>query len=799
MTYKIRIRHKIPNKVFPLTLRYDDPSLNLPVIRVNMSDTFQVVELTGWDAIRGFIDPNKVKIEGSINEGNKVYIVGNLNIASVVETIEQNVEITGTVKKEEIEVNINGSIRKEEVYVNIEGTVKKEDVEVNIEGTVKKEEVEVNIDGIIEIEKVEVNINGTVHEVEEYTYSIYPEDIDLILMKSMELTWYNNSDLDESHRIINGIDGNIWSNTLDQTLYEEVWFKLEPIDNFTVTPSSGKLTKDSHWTEVYISGANKYTLNVYEPDETEPMDIYNYSVDWYTNEDCTENHKFLSQDDPAGTLYSSKNEVWAVVTYHSDGFYKPTKVHLTQNESTKDVILEKEYFSYEITLDPSDENATIKWYKDETCETPVTSEDGTFTGNNKLYTSLSKLWIKVSAENYTDQIVAIDGMVNENITVVLNDTVVVTAIPLPTSYTEKEYGDSIPSIYSVTTELHQENSYFPIVISNDKNKLIDYNISVESNHATNYTGSHRKFSVCSSQINIGNEYSIFVVTRDGYGVTSHDMVDTLGIYTISSEKSEDVNAYVKASGNSEHYSYTRFYSLPGVFCNVDVIPYGTNNTNMDIELIGADDGEAIIDGTTVKRYTGDSEEAKDYPSIETTYEAVKNYPYYSSDDKVNKAFYFDGESMFTNLSYEIERKYSHLRFTITPNNLDRLRFGVISLLKTSCKYFVIQESANIRCVYSSASYQYSNARYVVSTIDLSDSGHTYNIDLAQRSDDFKLYMIGQDIKDRITVTSTYDNEVTLTEASHYSTGLIKLTYRFKSSQKYGSDGMRHDGFIITIN
>ena len=115
MTYKIRIRHKVPNKVFPLTLRYDDPSLNLPVIGVNLSDTFQVVELTGWEVIRGFIDPNKVKIEGVVNEGGQVYVVGNVNFTSVVETIEQSVDITGKVRYEvdveEIPVDITGSVR----------------------------------------------------------------------------------------------------------------------------------------------------------------------------------------------------------------------------------------------------------------------------------------------------------------------------------------------------------------------------------------------------------------------------------------------------------------------------------------------------------------------------------------------------------------------------------------------------------------------------------------------------------------------------------------------------------------
>ena len=141
MTYKIRLRHKIPNKVFHLTLRYDDPSLNIPEIGIDLSDSFQIFELTGWHIIPGFIDVSKIKLVGSLTEGNTLYIANNLNIISVVETVDEDVNIDGAVRFE-----------KDNVDVTIEGTVRNE-IDVTIDGKVR-EEIDVDIDGIVKEEPV---------------------------------------------------------------------------------------------------------------------------------------------------------------------------------------------------------------------------------------------------------------------------------------------------------------------------------------------------------------------------------------------------------------------------------------------------------------------------------------------------------------------------------------------------------------------------------------------------------------------------------------------------------------------
>lgn len=802
MTYKIRIRHKVPNKIFPLSLRYDDTSLNLPVIGIELTDSFQIIELTGW-YIPGHIDVSKIKIEGTYNEGDKVYVVGNIDFIDAVETVDENVPIVGSVRLEmrDVYVGIDGEVIDNRPNINVEivGTVIHElqDEYVRIEGEVRENINDVNVEivGTVIDNTTDVNVEivGTVSEGEPVWYSldfninngsadendyIYETLFDGIL----KLTWYNNEDMDESHKISKKY---MYLNGLLDVYENDVWFKLEAPDEFmTINPSSGHLVKDWPFTEINLT-TNIYRIHV----NNDGMDDTDIEVTWY-KESTFENILHTSSYTVDHLVYSGYNEVWAKVRTYIDG-YQEASVHITKDEYVKYVSLNKSEYVYNVSINPSDADVTIEWFKDENCEIPLTESDGEWDGSYTFTTSLSNVWIRITSDDYSEQIVAIDGNVNEDITVVLNDTVTLSAMALPSTYNETDY---------TQTHLYQEYSYFPIVISNDKHQLLDYTVSVTSEHKVNYTKKGRDFSVCSSQINIGNEYSIFIATRGAYGVSSHDMVDTTGTFTIHSEKSEDINVKVIASGNSEHYSAVRFNEYSGVYCNVDIIPYSTNNTNIDLEFIGADDGAAVIDGNTIKYYTGDYNEGKDYPSKEITYECLNYYRYNNGSGiyTIHKTIAFDSESMFQNITYELARKYSHLRFSILPNNLDRLKFGVLSLYPTDCRYFVIQETENIRFVYSNVNTQYNNGRYAITTIDLSNIGDSFNINLVQRSDDFKIYLIGQDIKNRITVTSFYGNEVSLTETSHYSTN-TKLTYKFKSTQKYESDGMRHDGFIITIN
>ena len=679
MTYKIRIRHKIPNKVFPLTLRYDDSSLNLPVINVNLSDTFQVVELTGWDAIRGFIDPNKVKIDGSINEGNKVYVVGNLNIASVVETIEQNVEITGTVKKEEIEVNINGSIRKEEIEVNIEGTVKKEDVEVNIEGTVKKE--------------VNVEIEGVVKYIEIYTYKVY-------------------------------------------------------------------------------------CLN----------SVKNYNIKWTTDEEGTQ---VIAEN--TNQLSTSEESVYA--HFSKDG-YIPNYLYLTKdNDNNKNVgfYLYKEQYTFVVTVLPEVASgvATFEWYSDEDLTHHINNASG-----NSLTTILDTVWVKVNANGYKDVPVTImfQGLFSENETIELEpeetpENLVVTALPMT------EWTRNYPGLLQTSAETGD----FVLALSNDQNRNVNYNVSIENTATLDST---QKYSCTSKQIDVG-EYSIFIIHKRGYPPLNK----TTGTFTISTDYSDNVTFNITSGQDTEHKSFVR-NQVPYSYGLVQIVPYSAQNTNFSMSLLGMADGAAEISGNTVKYYTGGSD-VKETPSIEKTYSCHKDYAYYIQNQNCPNVS-FDSNDMITNINLTVKRLYSTLTFDITPNNLDRIRFGVLRLAQTSnddsyedCLVLnsILQESENHRFVMDKTQNYttiYAGNTNILEVIDISsdNNGTRYEIPLSQTKKEFNIWF-WSDVADKITVTTFDGVELTGVKSSNDIGGYF-VRYTFNSTRTR-QNSYYNDGFYITIN
>ena len=81
MRYRIRIKHNVPDKTFQLTLRYNDTSLNLDAITMDLTDSYQIFDLPGWENIPGTIDTSKVNIEGTSDEGDFIYVPGDMNIS----------------------------------------------------------------------------------------------------------------------------------------------------------------------------------------------------------------------------------------------------------------------------------------------------------------------------------------------------------------------------------------------------------------------------------------------------------------------------------------------------------------------------------------------------------------------------------------------------------------------------------------------------------------------------------------------------------------------------------------------
>ena len=789
MTYKIRIRHKVPNKVFPLTLRYDDTSLNLPVIRVNLSDTFQVVELTGWEVIRGFIDPNKVKIEGVVNEGGQVYVVGNVNFTSVVETIEQTVDIRGTVRYEidvdEIPVNITGIVRYE---VDIE------EIPVGITGIVRYE---------LDVEEIPVNITGTIRQAEKTSFMLgeilvnnrndipYNSIMGYYGEGPIKLSWYYNEDMDESHKF--NPRKYMYYNGLSDVYYDEVWFKFEAPDEFmTISPSTGHIVKTDPVANVF-SRTIKITANIFEIHAgNEDMEDSGLEIEWYTDSSYSD-RKFFTGNGNQHIFITGCDEIWAEVVpwwYYDE--YKTKYVHITKDDPIQYVIFDKNTYSYALAITPSGVSPTVEWYKDENCEIPVTSEDGTFDGNYMFSTPLSNLWIKVTSSDFPEKIIAIDGNVNELINVNLYVNVNANLLTLYDS--EKETGTGKEA------KIHNETDYFPLVISDDSNEPIDYTVSIENTHRTAaMPNTVRGFETASGQINIGNDYSIFICTRQGYGYGEYAKIitTTYGTFTISSNKSEDFKLTASAIGGSQHNSADRFYTSIGTFINVRLEPYDPSSKNEEISIIGIADGAAIISGNTLKYYDDDENTAEDYPSKECIYEC---HPGYKNTQYENA---FDSYEMIDNLSLEVGRKYSYIRFTLLPNTSDRLRFGVIRLVqkdswRNQCLHFIIQESENIRFMYygKPSSQDVSSNCNIYTTIDLSKHGNVYELPYISYSTRVfnKLYFMGSDdISNRIYVTNL---EGTI-EATSQIIETNKLQYTFTTDKEEESGGY-HDGFRIQI-
>lgn len=879
MTYKLRIRHKIPNKVFHLTLRYDDSSLNLPVIGINLTDSFQVIELTGWHIIPGFIDVNKIKLEGNQRDGNTLYVARRLTLENFVETVEEEVTVEGSVRfeKENVDVTIEGTVR-EEVDVIIEGTVKEvqdvEHIDVTIDGTIRQE-LDVTIEGTVR-EDVDVTIEGTVREGVENHYMISPilnndnatdDDYDYGCLIGIYgetgcigLKWYYDEDLDESHRI--NPRGGMYYNGLS-SYYNDVWFKFETPDPYmTITPSMGHLNKDDDYVEININ-TNIYKVHISNEDMTDRvLDIewysdaeytnklfnsintndhilysgydevwikvsyvyspYDYipvyehitvdnpeiyvtlvprgeyteqdvtidgtvreveeyahfyrialqntsitpSITWYSDEECTQ---IISGPAATAFLFTNEDNVWAVI--EGEGLISET-VNFEPNTPSISIKLKKAQYNYSITIYPEEASsiATFTWYEDEELTTPISGET-----TSELTTSLEFVWVKVSAEGYKNEVISLDGEVDELASVEMSpDNLVINAIPMI------EWETNYPNYLKTSAE----GTKFPLILSNNRNEIVDYTVSVENTYTRT---SQQNFTYSLPQINIGNEYSIIICVRKGYG--SGGLNQTTGTYTISADNSNTITFSISSARTTEHNSEPRLLTGPAAYVWLDIMPYASENKNFDIELIGLADGAAEIDGNTVKYYDN-YEDGSDVPTKEKTYCCYPNYKYYIQNVGY-ETLSFDGDDMFSNINLSVGRLYSNLTYTVLPNNSNRLRFGIIRVTPANnvnfCYVAYIQENQNIRFVTD------KNNTNILDMIDLSNHGHTYVIDLPkQTSKTFELCFKNTDIVDKVTVTSTTGVETTVGD---YAGG---KRYRFTTNKE--KDGSYYyDGFHITIN
>ena len=373
---------------------------------------------------------------------------------------------------------------------------------------------------------------------------------------------------------------------------ESVWVKIDGIGCKAV-PSSINLTPENPQVDVTII-MHEYIIYL--------SNLPIAWISWYKDEECTQE---LMYNTPDNYFYSGEDSVWALIQYQG---YADKKVHLTYpNHLTETVTLDKLY-TYSVTVTPSDASSlTYTWFED--ADTTIRIDNAT---SNSLTTILENVWVKISADDYGDEIVSLDkDHTSKNVE--LSSRVEVSVLPM----TQCNRSDRCWGVAA-------EDALYLTVVSNNKNKKINYNISVDNTYQRD---SSQIFTI-GNQIDIDDNtspYSIFITQKKGYSLGT--LNSTTGTFTIKSDYSDDVIFTVEANQGTQHNSHIRAYGEYGIFSNVHIIPYSEYNINKDIILKGVSDGAAAITENSLYFYEG-GEDADDIPTKEITFNCSTGYQYY---------------------------------------------------------------------------------------------------------------------------------------------------------------------------
>ena len=736
-------------------VRYIPEEQNVAITGVVRSVEEQNVGING--TVRLIPDVLPVRINGNVR-----YIQYTSNVPVY---INGNVRYSGTMP-----VNITGVVRNissgEIIDIDVEGTIFNTDtldVPVDITGIVKNE-VPVDITGIVkyEVDEIPVYITGTV--LPTYEYRLLLDEYDSQYFdNAIVLNWYKDEQMTQPIT-----DGRV--NLGLNSAEEEVWVSISGIE-LRAEPSTAHLTISNPTVNVDII-QHWYRIILQNDPDVVPW------THWYADEECTQFLNTSASNYPY--IFTGEDEVWAVLTCEG---YRTQTVHLVWDSSlgegelmSASVKLIPSEFTYSITVSPEEANsiATIQWYEDSELTTPISDATG-----YELTSELLEVWVKISADGFRDKTVRLYGVSDTDTCLHLDvemspDDLVINAIPMI------EWETNYPNSLKTSAE----GTRFPLILSNNRNEIVDYTVSVENTYTRT---SQQNFTYLLPQINIGNEYSIIICDRRGYN--NGGLNQTTGTYTISADNSNTITFSISSAITTEHDSEPRLHTGPRAYVWLDIMPYASENKNFDIELIGLADGAAEIDGNTVKYYEN-REGGSDVPTKEKTYCCYPNYKYFIQNVGY-ETLSFDGDDMFSNINLSVGKLYSNLTYTVLPNNSNRLRFGIIRVTPADndnfCYVAYIQENQNIRFVTDK-----SNTN-ILDMIDLSNHGHTYVIDLPkQTSTAFELCFKNTDIVDKVTVTSTTGVETTVSDYNG------SKRYRFITNK--AKDGSYYyDGFHITIN
>ena len=309
-----------------------------------------------------------------------------------------------------------------------------------------------------------------------------------------------------------------------------------------------------------------------------------------------------------------------------------------------------------------------------------------------------------------------------------NEGLSIYAVPL----VERTYGSNGQNYFGVGNE----NNSFVVLVGNDKNKDIEYNISVENSES-----SYRKFYIKSTQINIGDGRAVFVVEKRGYeDGGSYTTRVSYGTFSVTGGKNDTaVEFVVSGRPGDQHDYYIRSFEN-GKYSSVQYCSY-TGGT-YSIDLYGAADGACMIANNKTYSYTNNTNYASEEPNDIREFNMVSNFAHYDAIEKGLVTESYDGDEMIRNMSFDTEWKISKMNYTITENTMGRVRFGAVRLESESnidghntyydsCEHvrFVLQESQTVKLVFDNTSYVFTSAKLsVIGTVDLSQSGKVYEFE-----------------------------------------------------------------------
>ena len=522
-------------------------------------------------------------------------------------------------------------------------------------------------------------------------------------------------------------------NVTNATEYSIKWFEDSGL-TIEISDAEGDSIEselDLVWALVSANGfcEKKVILTKEQPEKTiELVQCYKYIVNvtntgiypqytWYRDSELV---NVIKKQGIENYYYGEEEDVWVKIS--AEGYVDLiTRIHFEQ-PIIEVTLTKSSTYTVNITPEKAALNATYEWYRDEGLAHKLGGETA-----NTINTFLPEVWVKITSEGYEEAVLYLNDD-NRKIDYEMTEIepLSIYAVPL----VERTYGKK-PQTYGF--DVGNECNSFVVLVGNDKNKNIEYNISVENSERT-----YRKFYIKSPQINIGDGRAVFVIEKRGYengGI--YKSAASCGTFSVTDDKKNiAVKFVVSGKTGDQHDYYIRGYD-GGKYSGVQYCSY-TGGT-YSINLRGVADGACMIMNNKTYRYTSVVSHASEEPNNIMEFNMINNFAHYDTIEKGFVTESYDGEDMIQNMSFNTEWAYSKMNYTITENTLGRARFGAVRLESKEsidghntyydgCErvMFVLQESQTMKFVFDDIGTSlFATQLNMIGTVDLSQSGKVY--------------------------------------------------------------------------